>query len=627
MTDELKQNEKDGEVVYRRLAQSDETPPQAVEHTEPRPSTRPWSMWAPSLKPLLIAFALLLGLIGLLGYFSRDELNNVESGTSLFQTQYRNKVKQLLNLHASAIRLDSEARTRSAAETRGELTPPFKVPITKARAELEEQLASLGRMPFANEEDWRLLRERLIEFINSTDDLRQFSLEGYAKFREVEAQVTKIENELNIEPRELNSRTEDLRNQSAKRIKFWWITALLGGLIVVVATFWEVQRRFRHEQQSLDEARRERQFSTQMLEGMISAVAAIDSHAHIRSANAAFFELFPEAYVGMSVYSNIERPEARRMLEVAISQRAEAAGYRGRWSIEGDASKSGRLLSCDLYSAPLEIDGEEGQIITLIDVTDAVEAEAMMRRSEALAAVGQASAQVAHEIRNPLGSIRLGVSMLRDMTNGKEALTTIDLVERGIDHLNKLVVDVTQFSREKPLSRSAIDLHRLINSSLELVADRIGDKRPRIEKRFGQYALSGAWDEDQLRQVFVNLLANAIDASKQGAAVTVATERVMPDAVSGDGHGKAIDLMQDVQIARVTISDEGEGMDEATRSRIFEPFFTTKKRGTGLGLAIVKQIVERHGGTISVETAPGKGSRFVIDLPTKAIEMAKRQTV
>jgi signal transduction histidine kinase len=263
----------------------------------------------------------------------------------------------------------------------------------------------------------------------------------------------------------------------------------------------------------------------------------------------------------------------------------------------------------DVYSSPLAIDGASGQILTLVDVTEVAEAERGLRRQESLAAVGQATAQVAHEIRNPLGSIRLGVSMLRDSVSDQDGLNTIELVERGIKHLSKLVVDVAQFSRRKALEQSEVDLNELVKRSLELVADKINEKQTSIQKRLTDWKVTGHWDPDQLNQVFVNVIANAIDASPAQSVVTISTEVVSAGASDDDG-GRAVKKQ-----ARISIADHGKGMDQPTLDRMFEPFFSTKKRGTGLGLAIVKQIVEQHEGTISVASEPGKGTSFRIDLP------------
>jgi two-component system sensor histidine kinase PilS (NtrC family) len=362
------------------------------------------------------------------------------------------------------------------------------------------------------------------------------------------------------------------------------------------------------------ETRREREFSTQMLEGMVSAVAAIDAHDRIRSANTPFLQIFPKASIGASVYEKFASADAMKMLEAATASHVSQATYRGRWQCDVNSPNCANK-SFDVYSSPLQIDGEQGQIITLVDVTEAAEAEAVVRKTESLAAMGQATAQVAHEIKNPLGSIRLGVSMLRDTATDAESRNTIDLVERGINHLNKLVVDVTQFSRQKPLERAEVELHELIDDSLELIADLLREKRTTVEKHFSEKTLRGQWDEDQLRQVFVNLLANAVDASPENSPITITTERAnapRPRANLGNGGKTSVGGHT---LARLVIADRGSGMDDATRARIFEPFFTTKKRGTGLGLAISKKIVEQHGGTITVESAPGRGARFIVDLP------------
>src|SRR5262249_10798713 len=115
---------------------------------------------------------------------------------------------------------------------------------------------------------------------------------------------------------------------------------------------------------------------------------------------------------------------------------------------------------------------------------------------------------------------------LREYTTADEAQNTISLVERGIHHLNKLVVDVTQFSRHRQLERSETELHELIDSSIELVADRVAEKDTPITKVFDEKKIRGDWDNAQLREVFMNLLANAIDASPKGSPVKISTNLV-----------------------------------------------------------------------------------------------------
>src|SRR5689334_13382961 len=315
------------------------------------------------------------------------------------------------------------------------------------------------------------------------------------------------------------------------------------------------------------EARRERTFTTQLLEGMVSAVAAIDEEDRIRSANAAFFRIFPNASIGASVLERFASDDAMKLLETVTAIRVNRATYHGRFL----AQVEGEDKTFDVYSSPLAIDGDRGQIVTMVDATEVAETERTLRRSESLAAVGQATTQVAHEIRNPLGSIRLGVSMLRDSVTDEDALNTIELVERGIKHLNKLVVDVTQFSRQKELERSSVDLHESLERSLDLVSERIQEKNATVEKEFADGTITGQWDAYQLRQVFVNVIANAVDASQEGAPVRISTELIAP---SSDGNGRAGRVY-----ARVIIADQGKGMDQTTRERIFEPFFSTKKRG------------------------------------------------
>ncbi len=520
------------------------------------------------------------------------------------------KLSLLLQLRVALTRLNNEARARAESESRRELRPPFELRLRNARVELNTLLPRLDNPELTKMQSWRAMRDDLAVYVADTEDLAVYSQNGFENFRKVDTELNDILREVTTnEQEQILQESERTQQEAARSIRNWRLLTLLIGALVAAGTIWEVQRRFRQIRQSIRDLQRERQFSAQMLEGMVSAVAAIDAHGHIRSANAVFFKLFPQATLGASVHDTIASPDAMKMLEAAISSRVKEATYRGRWQCNADDPDCDNR-SFDVYSSPLALDGEQGQIITLVDVTEAAEAETALRRTEALRAVGQASAQVAHEIKNPLGSIRLGVSMLRDTTTDPEAINIINLVERGINHLDKLVVDVTQFSRQQPPQRSEVELQEILNASLELVRDRLQEKGTPIEKRFSDEALVGSWDEDQLRQVFVNLIANAVDASQPQASITISTERIMVEGGNGN-HQPAGRPRR----ARIIIADQGSGIDEETRAHLFEPFFTTKKRGTGLGLAISKQIVEQHGGTITVSSEQGTGTRFTVDLP------------
>jgi signal transduction histidine kinase len=593
-------------VVYRRIA-PDETSAFA-------PIGKPLkiSIWrrelSPAIIPLILGFLSLLILIGVLGYLSVRRMDEVGQTVLRLEQQHAAKLSFLLQLRLAVTKLNNEARTRADADSRRELKPPFEVRLNTARTDLRELLRMLERPPRDSDPVWSKVHSDLAAYIEVTVDLRRYSLEGYDKFKTVDTEVDAMLANLAAEQNDVFQKSEAIQFEAARTIRTWSVIALIFGGLVAGGTIWEVQRRFGAMRRSTEEARRERVFTSQLLEGMVSAVAAIDENDRIRSANAAFFRIFPRATIGASIYEKFASDTSLKMLEAATSSRVDRASYRGRWVCPPDGDCETQQ-TFDLYSSPLAINGARGQILTLVDVTEAAEAERGLRRQESLAAVGQATAQVAHEIRNPLGSIRLGVSMLRDSVTDAEGLNTIELVERGIKHLNKLVVDVAQFSRRKALEQANVDLFELINRSLELVTDKIKEKETPIEKVLSDQKLVGHWDGDQLRQVFVNVIGNAIDASPKGASVVITTQALRVTA--GDNNEDHLERTY----ARVTVADQGSGMDQLTQDRIFEPFFSTKKRGTGLGLAIVKQIVEQHEGKIDVESRPGKGTTFQIDLP------------
>lgn len=223
--------------------------------------------------------------------------------------------------------------------------------------------------------------------------------------------------------------------------------------------------------------------------------------------------------------------------------------------------------------------------------------EEQLRRADRLSALGELSAGMAHEIRNPLGSIKGAAEILKD-DYGPDAPQHefIEILLKETDRLNKIVQEFLSFARPKPPELREEDINELLESVLALTAQPARKAGISVEKRLDHTI--GKWnlDSDLLKQAFLNLVLNSIQAMPEGGTLTVESAR------------------RDDRI-EVKIVDTGMGISTDNRKRLFSPFFTTKKDGTGLGLAITYRIIQNHRGTIDVASEPGKGSTFTITIP------------
>jgi signal transduction histidine kinase len=224
------------------------------------------------------------------------------------------------------------------------------------------------------------------------------------------------------------------------------------------------------------------------------------------------------------------------------------------------------------------------------------EAEEAVRRSERLAALGQLSAGLAHELRNPLGTVRASAEMLSQAvsTENEVAREVAGFITSEVDRANSLVTRFLQFARPLELRPEKADLARTLDRAVALVEREAPGVA--IYKNYELEMPPFAFDAELMERVIYNLALNAAQATAPGGAVTVKTR-----AAGG--------------MAEIAVIDRGAGIDSRHLNSIFNPFFTTKPAGVGLGLAIVSKIVDQHGGKITVESEPGKGSVFRILLP------------
>ncbi len=212
------------------------------------------------------------------------------------------------------------------------------------------------------------------------------------------------------------------------------------------------------------------------------------------------------------------------------------------------------------------------------------------------AAIGELASNVAHEINNPLTSILGYAELMREDEDINNIRRDLDIIEKESLRARDIVNSLLEFSRKKPLKMGLVDINRVLGSVIELIGVQTKDSNIRIAADWGSVPpLKG--DEDQLKQVFLNLASNAVFAMGKSGTLGIRT------FVQGD-------------FANIQISDTGKGIPEEIMNRIFEPFFTTKnEKGTGLGLSISYKIVQSHNGFFDVESEPGRGSRFTVRLP------------
>jgi PAS domain S-box-containing protein len=264
------------------------------------------------------------------------------------------------------------------------------------------------------------------------------------------------------------------------------------------------------------------------------------------------------------------------------------------------------FLSTAMYEDVERKKNPVGIICIAHDMRAIEELQKKVRHAEKMAATGVLSAGVAHEIKNPLAIIIQGLESLKFSLSSipKNALIqdTIGRIRKAALRADKIVKGLSDFSRQTSMTFEKLDIHKVIEETISLVGQQFSLKDIKIIRQFSPDLEKIVADNDQIKQVFINLLINAVEAMPGGGMITISTQLYEPRS--------------EEKYLNITFADTGCGISEESMQKVFEPFFSTKTKtlSTGLGLSITRGIIEKHGGNIEIESETGKGTKVVVSL-------------
>ncbi len=365
----------------------------------------------------------------------------------------------------------------------------------------------------------------------------------------------------------------------------------------LVESFQELQHSLRTTE---EEARRTERLLASVVRSVDDCIFTTDTQGRLLTVNPAGQRLFGarEGELLGAPWWELLAGGERSPWETAA--RAPGAGRGWKGDVRARAS-GGREFPAHLALAP--IFDRRGQVLgavgVLRDLTEQQELQRRLIQQEKLASLGQMAAGVAHEIRNPLGGIKMAMGVVQQY-DGRDAVTQemIGTVRKGIAEIESIISDLLDYAREARLDRQPYDLERILRQVVGGLAEEARLRGVELSLHVFPNVVMALVDGQRIGQVFTNVVRNAIEAAdrRPGARVTVRCEA------------------RDEKVV-VEVVDNGVGMTAEAREKVFLPFFTTKPTGTGLGLAIVKKIVDLHGGEIQFDSTPGRGTRVRITLP------------
>jgi two-component system sensor histidine kinase HydH len=394
---------------------------------------------------------------------------------------------------------------------------------------------------------------------------------------------------IGIDPKPFyHARNEDIHN-----------TLVISGILLLLGVTGFISMFWMHSYQS---TRRKLQDTTAFA-NELAANLPVGLIATDRNGKIAYFNNAAERITGMVLSKSFGR-DPRSLLPPSLCELREMLN-RGVAIAEEEIEcefTEGKVVPVSVSAAQIvnEEDRFVGQVLILKDLGELRRLEAEIRRKEKLAAIGGLAAGVAHEIRNPLSSIKGIASYYRNkFADGSEDKEMAGVMIEEVDRLSRVISELLEFARPTRLNLKPSNLNDLLTHSVRLVQQEATAKNIRIRLTPAPDSPVAQMDPDRLTQSLLNLYLNAFQAMETGGELTITTGTTMEDG------GKVT----------LDIRDNGSGIEAEALNQIFDPYFTTKPKGTGLGLAIVHKIVEAHQGTIKVRSTPGEGTVFSITLP------------
>jgi len=395
---------------------------------------------------------------------------------------------------------------------------------------------------------------------------------------------------------ELSIREKDFLYNIFSHISALYLTAYLIGYLSS-----RLEKTSRSLEEKDSDLRDLALFNRELIEGLPSGLLTTDPSGRILIFNRA-----AESITGVKRVAAVGRnivdlfPFIRHHGEPSEPLETERA--EGRISRDG----STRIIGLTVSGLVDSRGQKTGYICVFQDITQLKKLEAELKHKATLAAIGELSANMAHEIRNPLASLKGSIEMLKeDALTREHSEKLMNIAISEMDRLNRIITDFLTYSRPKPPEFSRFDLHSMLDETVELIKNAIVKTNSIVIKKGFHGPLEIVADPQKLRQVVFNLGINAIEAMPDGGELTIATK-----------------LQKDTVV--ITIKDSGVGIPPENLKEIFYPFFTTKDKGTGLGLSIAYRIVEEHNGRIAVSSSPGQGTTFEVMIPSNGLSAAER---